>query len=35
LIAAVAIRTDVELLHDDPDFDAIALHLPLATVQPV
>jgi predicted nucleic acid-binding protein len=26
LIAAVAIRADVELLHDDSDFDAIALH---------
>jgi predicted nucleic acid-binding protein len=30
LIAAVAIRTDSELLHQDGDFDAIALHAPLA-----
>jgi predicted nucleic acid-binding protein len=29
LIAAVAIRTGVELLHQDGDFDAIALHSPL------
>jgi predicted nucleic acid-binding protein len=33
LIAAVAIRTDAELLHADADFDAIALHWPLATVR--
>ena len=32
LIAAVAIRTGSELLHQDGDFDAIALHAPLATV---
>jgi predicted nucleic acid-binding protein len=32
LIAAVAIRTEAELLHQDGDFDAIALHAPLATV---
>jgi predicted nucleic acid-binding protein len=35
LIAAVAIRADVELLHQDADFDAIALHWPVRTVQPV
>jgi predicted nucleic acid-binding protein len=29
LIAAVAIRTDVEMLHQDSDFDAIAMHSPL------
>jgi predicted nucleic acid-binding protein len=33
LIAAVAIRTDAELLHADADFDAIVLHWPLATVR--
>jgi predicted nucleic acid-binding protein len=32
LIAAIAIRNDAELLHDDADFDAIALHVRLATV---
>ena len=32
LIAAVAIRTGAVLLHQDSDFDAIALHAPLATV---
>jgi predicted nucleic acid-binding protein len=32
LIAAVAIRTGAKLLHRDGDFDAIALHAPLATV---
>jgi len=32
LIAAVAIRVDVELLHRDVDFDAIALHWPIRTV---
>lgn len=31
LIAIVAIRTDASLLHQDPDFDAIARHAPLAT----
>ena len=30
LIAAVAIRTGAELLHQDADFDAIARHAPLA-----
>jgi hypothetical protein len=35
LIAAVAIRADVELLHQDADFDAIALHWPVRTVQRV
>jgi predicted nucleic acid-binding protein len=30
LIAAVAIRTGAELLHQDSDFDAIALHSSLA-----
>jgi predicted nucleic acid-binding protein len=34
LIAAVAIRTEAELLHTDADFDAIARHSPLATVPP-
>lgn len=29
LIAAVAIREDVEVLHSDRDFDAIAKHTPL------
>jgi predicted nucleic acid-binding protein len=33
LIAAVAIRTGAELLHQDGDFDAIALHAPL-TIAP-
>jgi predicted nucleic acid-binding protein len=32
LIAAVAIRTEAELLHQDGDFDAIALHSPLNVV---
>jgi len=32
LIAAVAIRTGAELLHQDGDFDAIAEHAPLAIV---
>jgi predicted nucleic acid-binding protein len=32
LIAAVAIRAGAQLLHMDGDFDAIALHAPLATV---
>jgi len=32
LIAAVAIRTGCELLHQDADFDTIAAHAPLATV---
>jgi predicted nucleic acid-binding protein len=32
LIAAVAIRNDAKLLHQDGDFDAIALHAPLAMV---
>ena len=32
LIAAVAIRNRVSLMHRDADFDAIALHSPLATV---
>jgi predicted nucleic acid-binding protein len=31
LIAAVAIRTGCPLLHQDADFDGIALHTPLAT----
>ena len=30
LIAAVAMRTGVALLHQDADFDAIARHAPLA-----
>jgi predicted nucleic acid-binding protein len=29
LIAAVAVRHDVELLHSDRDFEALARHLPL------
>jgi predicted nucleic acid-binding protein len=29
LIAAVALRADAELLHDDRDFEVIARHLPL------
>jgi len=29
LIAAVAIRTETPLLHQDADFDAIARHAPL------
>jgi predicted nucleic acid-binding protein len=33
LIAAVAIRTGVELLHQDADFEAIAKHSSLATVE--
>lgn len=33
LIAAVAIRTGAELLHQDSDFDTIAEHAPLAIVQ--
>jgi predicted nucleic acid-binding protein len=33
LIAAVAIRTGAELLHRDADFDAIARHSSLATVE--
>jgi predicted nucleic acid-binding protein len=33
LIAAVAIRTGAELLHQDADFDAIAHHSSLATVE--
>ncbi len=33
LIAAVAIRTGAQLLHQDSDFDVIALHSPLVTVQ--
>jgi predicted nucleic acid-binding protein len=32
LIAAVAIRAGAEVLHQDSDFEAIALHSPLATV---
>jgi predicted nucleic acid-binding protein len=32
LIAAVAIRTGAELLHQDGDFESIALHSPLLTV---
>jgi predicted nucleic acid-binding protein len=32
LIAAVAIRTGAQLLHQDSDFDTIALHSPLATI---
>ena len=32
LIAAVAIRADAELLHQDADFDAIVLHWPVRTV---
>jgi predicted nucleic acid-binding protein len=32
LIAAVAIRTGAQLLHQDSDFDAIALHAPLGMV---
>jgi predicted nucleic acid-binding protein len=33
LIATVAIRTDAELLHQDADFDAIALHSRLRTIE--
>ena len=33
LIAAVAIRVEAELLHQDGDFDAIALHSPLTVVE--
>jgi predicted nucleic acid-binding protein len=32
LIAAVALRIDATVLHQDRDFDAIARHLPLKTV---
>jgi len=32
LIAAVAMRTETALLHQDADFDAIARHAPLAVV---
>ncbi len=32
LIAAVAIRSGSELLHQDSDFEAIALHSPLMSV---
>jgi predicted nucleic acid-binding protein len=32
LIATVAMRNRVELLHSDSDFEAIARHVPLATV---
>ena len=32
LIAAVAMRTETALLHQDTDFDAIARHAPLAVV---
>lgn len=32
LIAAVAMRTSSSLLHNDSDFDAIALHAPLSTL---
>ncbi len=32
VIAAVAIRTDMSVLHQDADFDAIARHAPLRTV---
>jgi len=31
LIATVAIRNEIALLHQDADFDAIAAHAPLAT----
>jgi predicted nucleic acid-binding protein len=34
LIATIAIRTDTPLLHLDSDFDAIARHAPLRTVDP-
>lgn len=34
LIAAVAIRADVEVLHTDADFDVIARHTALRVVQP-
>jgi predicted nucleic acid-binding protein len=34
LIAAVAIRAGTPVLHSDADFDAIARHAPLATVDP-
>ena len=33
LIAAVAVRAGLELLHADGDFEAIARHAPLKTVQ--
>jgi predicted nucleic acid-binding protein len=32
LIAAIAIRSGAELLHQDADFEAIARHAPLARV---
>ncbi|MGA9876757.1 MAG: non-canonical purine NTP pyrophosphatase [Solirubrobacteraceae bacterium] len=35
LIASVAIRSEAELLHQDGDFDAIALHAPLHVVDPL
>lgn len=34
LIATIAIRTDTPLLHLDADFDAIARHAPLRTIDP-
>ena len=34
LIAAVAIRHDIAVLHADTDFDALARHTPLAIYQP-
>ena len=33
LIAAVAIRLDVPVLHRDRDFDAVARHTPLRVVE--
>jgi predicted nucleic acid-binding protein len=34
LIAAVAVRTDAQLLHRDRDFDVLARHTPLKVVEP-
>ncbi|MGH3266662.1 MAG: type II toxin-antitoxin system VapC family toxin, partial [Trebonia sp.] len=34
LIAAIAIRNDVPVLHRDRDYDVIARHFPLKVVQP-
>jgi predicted nucleic acid-binding protein len=34
LIAAIAIRNDVPVLHRDRDYDVIAKHFPLRTVKP-
>jgi predicted nucleic acid-binding protein len=34
LIAAMAIRAEVEVLHADSDFDVLARHTPLRVIQP-